>query len=62
MTGIQKRLYLLKSKTLDSTVDNAKDFFEHIVKDHGFPDDIDTDKIYKYTFYFWKRLIRVKLS
>ncbi len=56
---LTRRVHFLKSKTTDTAVDVANDFFEHIFKHHGLPDNIVSDRDPKFTSEFWKRLMEL---
>ncbi|CAO1622711.1 unnamed protein product [Sympodiomycopsis kandeliae] len=51
-----KRLHCYPSKTTDSAVDTATRFFNHIIKLHGVPHVIISDRDPKFTSQFWRSL------
>lgn len=51
-----KRLIMWPSKSTDTASDVAKQFMDHVVKTHGFPNVIISDRDAKFTSLFWKSL------
>jgi transposase InsO family protein len=51
-----KRVHLIPSKQKDTAVDTARRFFEGIVRLHGMPTTIVSDRDPKFTSLFWKSL------
>lgn len=55
---LSKRAHLIPSKSTDKATDTAKRFFEGIVRLHGMPEIIISDRDAKFTSLFWTSLFK----
>jgi hypothetical protein len=67
MDRLSRRVHFVPSKSKDTAVDCAKNFFRDIFKNHGLPENIVSDRDSKFTSTFWKTLmdlcgIKLKMS
>ena len=53
---LTKQAHFIPSKTTDSAVDVANNFFTNIFRLHGMPTTIVSDRDSKFTSHFWRRL------
>jgi hypothetical protein len=64
---LYRRVHFLPSKSSDTAVDAAKAFYGNILKLHGLPDEIVSDRDPKFTSKFWRALmdlcgVKLKMS
>lgn len=50
---LSRRVNLIPCKSSDTSVDVAQEFFTHMFKPHGMPDNIVSDRYPKFTTKFW---------
>jgi hypothetical protein len=56
---LSRRVHFVPSKSKDTAVDCAKNFFRDVFKNHGLPDNIVSDRDSKFTSMFWKTLMEL---
>ena len=56
---LTRRVHFIPSKTTDTAVDTARNFFHYIFPLHGLPDSIVSDRDPKFTSKFWEHLMEM---